>query len=276
MTGQQSLFKDLLAGGFGGTCLVASGFPFDTIKVRLQTSTATSNGLSPVYTNATDCARKILKNEVLEIFLSGIFWILPQYMLYAFLATTYTNILSAGLLSGIFTVILMAPGERIKCLLQVQTNSQVKLYNGPIDCAKKLFKEGGMRSIYKGSLLTLYRDVPGSGAYFLTYNLLKDKLSSDEGLSPLKTLFAGGMAGVFNWVVSMPQDMIKSRFQTASVNTYPNGLRDVVSEIMREGGPLGFYRGFAPVIVRAFFANAVLFFVYFRCVSWDMKQLFGR
>lgn len=45
----------------------------------------------------------------------------------------------------------MLLGERIKCLLQVQaagTSSSVH-YNGPIDCAKKLYKEGGIRSIYK-------------------------------------------------------------------------------------------------------------------------------
>ena len=32
---KKSAIKDFLAGGFGGICLVASGHPFDTIKVRL-------------------------------------------------------------------------------------------------------------------------------------------------------------------------------------------------------------------------------------------------
>ena len=30
--------NSFLAGGFGGTCLVAVGHPFDLVKVRLQTS----------------------------------------------------------------------------------------------------------------------------------------------------------------------------------------------------------------------------------------------
>ena len=30
---KKSATKDFLAGGFGGICLVASGHPFDTIKV---------------------------------------------------------------------------------------------------------------------------------------------------------------------------------------------------------------------------------------------------
>lgn len=63
----------------------------------------------------------------------------------------------AGAFSGIFTTSVMAPGERIKCLLQVQQGSGEVKYNGMVDCAKKLYAEGGIRSIYKGSLATLLR-----------------------------------------------------------------------------------------------------------------------
>lgn len=63
----------------------------------------------------------------------------------------------AGAFSGIFTTSVMAPGERIKCLLQVQQGGGEQKYNGMVDCAKKLYKEGGIRSIYKGSLATLLR-----------------------------------------------------------------------------------------------------------------------
>ena len=33
-------------------------------------------------------------------------------------------------------------------------------------------------------------------------------------LSVGKTLFAGGMAGIFNWMVALPPDVLKSRLQT--------------------------------------------------------------
>ena len=29
-----------------------------------------------------------------------------------------------------------------------------------------------------------------------------------------RTLFAGGMAGIFNWMVAIPPDVLKSRYQT--------------------------------------------------------------
>jgi solute carrier family 25 carnitine/acylcarnitine transporter 20/29 len=41
-------------------------------------------------------------------------------------------------------------------------------------------------------------------------------------LSALKTLFAGGMAGIANWVVAIPPDVLKSRFQTGLIGLFFN------------------------------------------------------
>lgn len=92
------------------------------------------------------------------------------------------QIFSAGLLSGVFTSAIMAPGERIKCLLQIQSANAgaEKKYNGMMDCAKKLYKEGGIRSIYKGTAATLMRDVPASGVYFATYEWFKKTLADPK------------------------------------------------------------------------------------------------
>lgn len=91
------------------------------------------------------------------------------------------QIFYAGLLSGVFTTSIMAPGERIKCLLQIQSASNAeKKYSGTFDCAKKLYREGGIRSIYKGTAATLLRDVPASGAYFATYEWFKKALADPQ------------------------------------------------------------------------------------------------
>lgn len=70
---------------------------------------------------------------------------------------TTLQLFYAGAFSGIFTTVIMAPGERIKCLLQIQHADAKSKYCGPLDCAKQLYREGGIRSIYKGTCATLLR-----------------------------------------------------------------------------------------------------------------------
>lgn len=70
---------------------------------------------------------------------------------------SYPQLFAAGMLSGIFTTAIMTPGERIKCLLQIQASTGNVRFNGPIDCVKQLYRESGIRGIYKGTALTLMR-----------------------------------------------------------------------------------------------------------------------
>lgn len=72
---------------------------------------------------------------------------------------TITQLSVAGALSAIPTTVIMAPSERIKCLLQVQANEiangGVAKYSSMRDCAVQVYKEGGLRSIFKGSFATV-------------------------------------------------------------------------------------------------------------------------
>jgi len=52
----------VLAGGFGGACLVLVGHPLDTIKVRMQTMEV-KPGVPPAYSGALDCGKKIIVRE---------------------------------------------------------------------------------------------------------------------------------------------------------------------------------------------------------------------
>lgn len=47
--------------------------------------------------------------------------------------------------------------------VQIQMQSKAKAkYKGSIDCARQLFREGGIRSIYRGTAATLLRGLIGS------------------------------------------------------------------------------------------------------------------
>ncbi|KAJ1917371.1 carnitine transporter [Mycoemilia scoparia] len=277
--------KSFLSGGFGGMCLVAAGHPLDLIKVRMQTSNQFSSTLQCFKaTLASDGVRGLYRGMAAPLagatpVFAICFW---GYDLGKKLSRniwgtdentplTTNQILFAGGFSALPTTLIMAPMERIKCTLQVQNlapapagegAAKVVRYSGPIDAAKGILKQGGLRSLFKGSAATLLRDVPGSVAYFGGYEAAK-KLFTPAGSSPDKlsipvVLAAGGIAGMLNWAVAIPPDVLKSRLQTAPDGRY-SGVRQVFVELMKTEGPKALFRGIGPAMLRAFPANAACF-----------------
>uniref|UniRef100_A0A7N8XDM7 Mitochondrial carnitine/acylcarnitine carrier protein-like n=1 Tax=Mastacembelus armatus TaxID=205130 RepID=A0A7N8XDM7_9TELE len=278
-----SPLKNFVAGGVGGACLLLTGHPLDTIKVRLQTQPKASCTHNMHYAGTYDCFRKTVSKEgILGLYkgmgvpLAG----MAPMMAISFFGfglgkqlqstdpgkpLTHTQLFLSGCLAGVFTTVIVAPGERIKCLLQVQARSGKPGYAGPLDCAIRLYKEQGICSVYKGTVLTLIRDVPSNGLYFLTYECLKNFLTPEgqsvSQLSTPKILLAGGIAGILNWAIALPPDVLKSNFQTAPEGKY-RGPVDVLRILLREEGPRALYKGFYAVFLRAFPANAACFLGY--------------
>ncbi|XP_050526999.1 congested-like trachea protein isoform X2 [Daktulosphaira vitifoliae] len=171
--GKPDPIKYFISGGFGGICTVLTGHPLDTLKVRLQTMPSVQPGQTPMYTGAWDCAVKTVKREgflglykgmgapitgVAPIFAISFLGFGLGKKIFASNSETLTppQLFCAGSFSGIFTAIIMVPGERIKCILQIQESGNQK-YKGPISVIKKLYSEGGVKSLYKGTCATLLR-----------------------------------------------------------------------------------------------------------------------
>jgi len=264
-------FRSFVGGGFGGVCCVISGQPFDTIKVRMQNQTG-----GALYKGTTDCVVKTVKNEGLFALYKGmaapLVGVVPifafnflgyshgkslQLMINPNKHLTPMNHALAGSLGGLYMTVLIAPGERIKCLLQIQTTGKAK-YSGPMDVIKQTYRESGMRGIMRGTFITAFRDMPASGCYFGTYEATKCYFRSQNGSDDLtffQVLVAGGFAGWANWAWGISPDVVKTRYQTAPEGKYKSAL-SVVPELYATEGVRGFFKGLAPIALRAWPANA--------------------
>ena len=164
--------------------------------------------------------------------------------------------------------IITAPFERVKVLLQIQGQKQLgpgekPRYSGGLDVVRQLYKEGGIRSVYRGSAMTLARDGPGSATYFATYEYVKRKMTPKDingnpsgELSLTAVMTAGGAAGVAMWIPVFPVDTIKSRLQSAEGRPTIGGT---IRGLYASGGLKAFFPGLGPAMARAVPANAVTF-----------------
>lgn len=58
--------------------------------------------------------------------------------------------------------LIVGPVELIRIRLQTQPVN-AKLYNGPIDCIRKIYQAGGFKSLYRGMGPTIGREGHGMG-----------------------------------------------------------------------------------------------------------------
>ncbi|KAL3447224.1 mitochondrial carrier domain-containing protein [Aspergillus insuetus] len=280
--------RSFAAGGVGGVCAVVVGHPFDLVKVRLQTAE------KGVYSGAIDVVKRTIAREgLMRGLYAGVsaplvgvtpmfavsFWgydlgktlvssvsevkvqnNTPQY--------TIGQISAAGFFSAIPMTLITAPFERVKVLLQIQGQNppppgQKPKYSGGVDVVKQLYKEGGIRSVFRGSAMTLARDGPGSAAYFAAYEYIKRSLTPKDAegnvtgdLSLPAVLAAGGAAGIAMWIPVFPVDTIKSRLQSAPGKPTIGGT---IRAVYANGGFKAFFPGFGPALARAVPANAATF-----------------
>ena len=102
---------------------------------------------------------------------------------------------SAGCAGGVAQCLVGHPLDLAKVRLQTSTQ-----YSGMVDVFKKIIKEEGMSSLYKGvqsplAGLTLLNSVMFF-AFGKTKNFLKKEGETDEDLTVMKTAIAGAITGV--------------------------------------------------------------------------------
>lgn len=270
------VLKDLFAGTAGGIAQVLVGQPFDTTKVRVQTSEAGTTAIKVI--------KDLVKNEGLMGFYKGTltpligvgacvslqfgvneamkrvfhrlngptseYLSLPQYYL-------------CGVAGGLVNSVLASPIEHVRIRLQTQTGSGATAeFSGPIDCIKKLRSSG---QLMRGLTPTMAREAHGCGVYFLTYEaLVSQQVKSGverKDVPAWKLCLFGACSGTLLWLMVYPLDVIKSVMQTDNIKSPKNGnsIVTVAKYILAKQGVPGLFRGFTTTIIRAAPANAATF-----------------
>jgi len=270
-SGLEDAFKNVLAGSIGGILQCLPGHPFDTVKVRLQTSTK--------YSGMVDCFRVIIKEEGFFGMYKGVqspligLSVMNAYLFFInglvkkFLQRgnpskelTIAEIAQGGAITGALLGFMETPVDFFKCQLQVRYSS----YNGYFDCISKVIKTYGITGAFQGLSATMLRNVPANLTYFAVYEYVKRFLSKkyNRNASLSDILIAGWFAGTLYWLPSYPADVIKSAMQTDSPNKEERINKTIIQTskiINQKFGIKGFFKGFTPAIVRGGAANALCF-----------------
>ncbi|KAK5053332.1 hypothetical protein LTR84_002306 [Exophiala bonariae] len=289
-----SNYKGFVAGVFSGIAKLSVGHPFDTIKVRLQTSEVAQ------FKGPLDCVMQTLRKEGASGFYKGatpplLGWMAMDSVMLGSL-TLYRRLLHesvfsnpafwpgksvaelasqplpsfghgiAGMMAGSTVSFIAAPVEHVKARLQIQyaAKKSERLYKGPIDCCRKIFKTHGVPGLYHGLFATL---IFRSFFFFWwgSYDVFSRAFKERTSLStPAINFWAGGLSAQVFWLTSYPSDVVKQRIMTDPLG---GGLKDgtprfrhwkdAAVTVYRESGWRGYWRGFLPCFLRAFPANAM-------------------
>ncbi|PCH36022.1 mitochondrial carrier [Wolfiporia cocos MD-104 SS10] len=279
---------DLTAGTAGGIAQVLVGQPFDIVKVRMQTAP------KGTYSGMLHCAGGILKNEGPLAFYKGTLTPLLgigvcvsiqfgalEWSKRFFaqrnlergiggptgLTLSSGQLFTSGVFAGVANGVVSGPVEHIRIRLQTQS-AKNPTYAGPFDAIRKIASAHGIAGIYKGQVVTLWREALGYGVYFLAYEKLMQREMARKGIrrdqvNPANAVLFGAAAGYALWAVIYPIDMIKSRMQTdgfsaADGQKYKSTI-DCVRTVWRTEGIGAFTRGLGPTLIRSPFANGATF-----------------
>lgn len=178
----------------------------------------------------------------------------------------------AGSMAGYTQITLTYPLEVMRSRLALDAGmGEGAQYKGVMDCAGRIFREEGLRGLYKGLAPTYASGIPYIATQMTFYTTFQRMLPVDEqGNSPVwAKLCAGASAGVIAQSLSFPGDTLRKRMQNDGIGGKPKqykGLIDACKQIMRQEGPKAFYHGIKANMISALPGTAIQF------VAFDMLK----
>lgn len=292
--------KDVVFGSTAGVLGKFIEYPFDTVKVRLQSQGHTPghaklHGPIDAFAAAFRSSEGALVNlyrgisapllgaavETSCLFFS---YRIAQDAVIAFSPSLrrqqetskpelpFSHLLMCGAASGAFTSLALTPIELVKCKMQVPGVSATNTRPPTIpQIIASVFRMHGLLGFWHGQLGTLIRETGGSAAWFGSYEGVKKlyvaydpSLRGDiDNVKVWQQLTAGAVAGMLYNFTFYPADTIKSRMQTEEVTLARSKgtFWGTGKELWKQSGLRGFYRGCGITVFRAAPSSAIIFSV---------------
>jgi hypothetical protein len=212
-------YRETIAGFGAGVVGTIIGFPFDTVKTTMQTSSDRRTMFGTF--------KKIYQSEGVSRFYRGVASpLLALTILNTMNFTAYAAacrklgisegpgrssfqplVFLAGSAVGPIAALVSTPFELVKIQMQIS-----KQFASSVLAARAIASENGFTSLYRGHSVNTSRECLFLGTYFMTYEHLRYTMASILPLS-IAIPVSGGLAGSVGWFVSFPLDSIKANIQ---------------------------------------------------------------
>jgi len=269
-------WKTLINGGVVGAVEAVLTYPTEYVKTHLQLQSK----VNPEYTGIWSCVKGTVKQHGVLGLYRGLTPLLigsiPKQGIRWFAYDTISGQLKedgklsssrrsmagfgAGCAEAIFAVV---PMETIKTKIIDDKKSANPQFRGTFDAMKKIVKTQGMGGLYKGVAATTTKQGLNQAVRFPVQNFLLNVMTGGDKSKQSSTLYnglAGCGAGAISVLVTQPADVVKTRMQ--GVNASSKGMFSVAADILRTEGPMFFYAGTGPRILRVSFDVGATFAIF--------------
>lgn len=197
---QEDFLGPFLAGSVAGMAGNLVGQPWDTVKVRMQSSSSSATSFEHARRLVQEGGIRALYRGTVPPLLAaaptnaatfGGYEAALKLMGVKKAGASPQQLYFAGCAGGAAMSFVLTPLDLVKCKLQASSS---RVYSGPLDCVQKVVRANGVRGLYTGFSSTFIREAPSFGIYFLLYEFAF-RVLNPQGES--STSFRGAAASCF-------------------------------------------------------------------------------
>jgi len=147
-------------------------------------------------------------------------------------------------------------------------------YNGIKNVLESVYKEGGVRGLYRGIGPTLIGILPYAGLKFYIYEELKRHVPEEQQKSILMRLSCGALAGLLGQTFTYPLDVVRRQMQVEHLQpSIQGGARyrstmEGLATIVRNQGFTQLFAGLSINYIKIVPSVAIGFTIYDTMKSW--------